>query len=116
IKLAATFPKKLTSLLTNLCTQHVPLNKHLHRISKSKTPFCPHCPQSEETVHHYIIDCPHYRRERHALSAAVGRKASSLPYLLSKEEAIPHLIRYVNSTKRLKDTFGEIPISKKHKN
>jgi ribonuclease HI len=34
IKLTASFPKHLTSLLINLWSQHIPLNKHLHWLGK----------------------------------------------------------------------------------
>jgi poly-D-alanine transfer protein DltD len=46
--------------------------------------------------------------ERHILTIALGRKASSLPFLLANAAAIPHLVRYINATQRLKATFGEV--------
>ncbi|KAG2062887.1 hypothetical protein BDR04DRAFT_1164515 [Suillus decipiens] len=52
-----------------------------------------------------LLDCPHYRRERHTLACALGRKATSLPYLLPDSEATPHLVKYVNATGRLRPTF-----------
>jgi hypothetical protein len=105
IKLAANFPKRLTSLYISLRSQHIPLNKYLH---------CAHCPQIEETVHHYILDYPKYRRQRYALTYALGRKSSSLPYLLSDADATPHLVKYINGTQRLKATYGEVPLPTKH--
>ncbi|OJA09556.1 hypothetical protein AZE42_01138 [Rhizopogon vesiculosus] len=44
LKFTATFPKRLTSLLMNLRSRHIPLNRHLHRIGKSDSPNCAHCP------------------------------------------------------------------------
>ncbi|KAJ8588234.1 hypothetical protein M405DRAFT_264463 [Rhizopogon salebrosus TDB-379] len=116
IKLTANFPKRLTSLYMSLRSQHIALNKHLHRIGKIESPHCTHCPQTEETVHHFILDCQHYQRQRHILTCALGRKASSLPYLLSDPDATPHLVRYINGTRRLKATYGEIPLPTKHPN
>jgi ribonuclease HI len=52
IKLAANFPKRLTSLYISLHSQHISLNKHLHRLGKVESPHCAHCPQIDETVHH----------------------------------------------------------------
>jgi hypothetical protein len=49
-----------------------------------------------------------YQRERHIIVCALGRLASSLPHLLAEAEATPHLTRYVNATRRLKTTLGEI--------
>jgi hypothetical protein len=108
IKLTAKFSKRLTSLLISFRTRHVPLNLHLHRLGKSDTPRCPHCPLTDESVHHFLFDCPHYQRERHIIVCALGRLASSLPHLLAEAEATPHLTRYVNATRRLKTTLGEI--------
>ncbi|KIK37492.1 hypothetical protein CY34DRAFT_92642 [Suillus luteus UH-Slu-Lm8-n1] len=97
----------------NLRSQHIPLNHHLHRINKAKHPHCPHCPNIKESVHHLLIECPKYQRERHILHSALGRDASSIPYLLTKPEAIPHLIKLINSTRRFKTTFGEVSLSTK---
>ncbi|KAJ8586919.1 hypothetical protein M405DRAFT_822535 [Rhizopogon salebrosus TDB-379] len=94
LKLTATFPKRLTSLLMNLRSRRIQLSRHLHRIGKSITPNCPHCPQEEGTAHHFLFNCPRVRHERHTLTTAlpVGRKASSLPFLLTNADAIHHLV------------------------
>lgn len=110
VKLTASFPKRLTSLYMFLRTGHAPLNKHLHHIGKAEDPFCPHCDQVEETVFHYLITCPQYRRERHALTCALGRKASSIPFLLTNPEATQYLVRFVNAGRRLKSILGEVPL------
>lgn len=77
-------------------------------MKKSDTPRCPICPETDETIHHYLFDCPQYRRERHLLSIALGRNAISLSYILTSEKATPHFIRFINSTGRFKPTFGEL--------
>lgn len=116
IKLTKFYPKHLTGLLMCLRTHHAPLNQHLHRISKSLTPSCPHCPNTDENIHHYLLACPHYRKEHHVLTNALGRKASSIPYLLTDESAIPRLTRYVNATGRMKTTFSEVTLLSKCSN
>ncbi|KAG2040391.1 hypothetical protein BDR03DRAFT_858064, partial [Suillus americanus] len=40
--------------LFQLRTGHVPLNKHLFRISKSPSPICSACHQKEESVYHFM--------------------------------------------------------------
>lgn len=97
----------------SLCTGHAPLNKHLHRIGKIESPYCLHCWQTEETVHHFLLLCPFYQRERHTLINVLGHKASSISYLLTDPDATPHLIRYINASGRLKKTFGEVPLPRK---
>ena len=32
----------------------------VHRIGKSDSAFCFHCPGELETVSHYVMDCPYY--------------------------------------------------------
>ncbi|KAJ8594938.1 hypothetical protein M405DRAFT_728948 [Rhizopogon salebrosus TDB-379] len=113
VKLTATFPKRLTGLYMSLRTGHAPLNKYLHRIGKAESPHCLHCQQVEETVHHYLFTCPLYQRERHALAGALGRKSTSISFLLADPTATPHLVKFINASGRLKGTFGEVPIPRK---
>jgi hypothetical protein len=49
-----------------------------------------------------------YNIIRHTLTIALGRKASSLSFLLTNTDAIHHLVRFINATKRFKTTFGEV--------
>ena len=51
-----------TRYRTGICiiTGHIGLNKHLHRINRSDTSNCPNCTDTEETVAHYIGQCPAY--------------------------------------------------------
>ena len=55
-----------TRYRTGICiiTGHIGLNKHLHRINRSDTSNCPNCTDTEETVAHYISQCPAYSRIR----------------------------------------------------
>ncbi|KAG1810870.1 uncharacterized protein BJ212DRAFT_1250973, partial [Suillus subaureus] len=91
-----------------LRTGHAPLNKHLHHIRKSDSPSCPHCPGVNETVHHYLLECLHFRHDCHTLIGALGRRATSLQFLLMDSDATPHLVSFVNRTKRFKTTLGEV--------
>ena len=51
-----------TRYRTGICiiTGHIGLNKNLRRINRSDTPNCPNCTDTEETVAHYIGQCPAY--------------------------------------------------------
>ncbi|KIJ59619.1 hypothetical protein HYDPIDRAFT_33060 [Hydnomerulius pinastri MD-312] len=84
---------------------------HLHRISKSDTPDCPHCPGIKEDVPHFVLAYPHYARERHVLTRRLRRRTLHLPHLLSHRKAVSLLMNYVNSTGRLKATFGDVSVS-----
>ncbi|KAG2739627.1 hypothetical protein P692DRAFT_20639953, partial [Suillus brevipes Sb2] len=74
------------------------------------TPHCPICQNTEETIHHFLFDCPQYDHERFILHQKIGRKSTSLPFLLTDPAATEHFLRYVNSTGRLKPTFGDVTL------
>lgn len=97
------------SLLTQLRTGHIPLNQILFRIKRAENPFCPHCePGTIESLTHYIFFCPHYARARGLLQARVGRNEFTSQHLLSNRKGIPHLLRFISDTARLRATFGEV--------
>ena len=56
------------SVLMQLRMGHVPLNYFLHKINKAESPVCPTCQLADETVHHYLFDCPGFIYERHSLA------------------------------------------------
>ena len=67
--LIAGLDRRQASLLFQLRSGHIGLNQHLFRIRKSDTPVCPNCQGiTVESVKHFLINCPFYRRERHALN------------------------------------------------
>lgn len=43
LTLVKDLPHKHTSILTQLCTTHAPLTKHLHSIGKADSSICPNC-------------------------------------------------------------------------
>ncbi|KAG2136075.1 uncharacterized protein EDB93DRAFT_1091910 [Suillus bovinus] len=93
----------------NICDS---LNHQLHCIGKIDFPHCLFCPEKDETMHHYLLNCPQYTRERHILNNTLRRQASSIAFLLASKKAIDPLRRFINSTGRFKMTFGEIPLTK----
>ena len=48
----------------HLITGHAGLNKHLHTMTLSNTAACPYCDNEEETVSHFIGQCPAFMRLR----------------------------------------------------
>ncbi|OJA15865.1 hypothetical protein AZE42_09984 [Rhizopogon vesiculosus] len=75
---AAGLPRRHSPLLFQLRTGHAPLNKHLYRITKVPSPTCQHCNLREETVHHFLIACPSYARQRHKLQEEIGPRTNQL--------------------------------------
>lgn len=106
-KLIDGLPRKQAACLAQLRTNHVPLNKHLHRIKCHDTPDCPNCVGEAESVYHFLLRCPAYERPRRELLATLGRDARSLSFLLTDKTAMRPLFRYIARTGRLASTFGD---------
>ena len=101
--------RRQASLIMQLRTGQIGLNKHLHRIRRSDTPYCPNCNENAvETIHHFLFDCARYRSERSILHRKLRRRSHNLSYLLSHPAATLPLLKYVHSTGRLKQTFGAL--------
>ncbi|KAJ6596012.1 hypothetical protein B0H10DRAFT_1744587, partial [Mycena sp. CBHHK59/15] len=79
-----------------------------HRIKKSDTPLCPCCHQREETVQHYLLECPAHQNAQRELRRLGGRDAQYVDKLLSKKELLPLLFRFVACTSRFRTVFGEL--------
>jgi hypothetical protein len=116
LKLMQHQTRRQSSLLIRLRTEHGPLNRHLWRIKCSDTPGCIACgDREEETVRHYLIECPAYEQERRQLRDKLGhRKASDLRFLLTNEKAREHLYTYVDRTKRFHELLGTISRNNLH--
>jgi hypothetical protein len=95
-----------SSIIIQLRTGRIALNRHLHQLSRSNSPDCPHRPHVEETVRHYLFICPKYWKERMGLLRALRRHAFYLKTLLSDPKAQPHLLRYIKKTKRFEELYG----------
>ena len=113
LQLTSTLTRQQTSLLTQLRTNHVPLNYHLYRIKATPSPTCPNCRANTgtapaETIRHFLIQCTHYNQIRLQTIGRLGRGAYIVPYLLSDKKAIPHLLKYIHNTNRLTSTFGGV--------
>lgn len=106
--LADSLSRGQASLLFQLQTGHIPLNKHLHRIGKERSPRCKACNAAQETVLHFVLMCPVHKRHRVGMNAALGRSARSLKVLLSNQEAIPLLFDFIGATGRFREAYGQV--------
>jgi ribonuclease HI len=106
LKLTKDLNRSQASIIMQLRTGHIGLNQHLFRIKKVESPSCPHCRGlTVETVKHFLLDCPFYRRERHELQSKLRRNAHSISFLLSSPVATKPLLKFVHSTGRFKPFF-----------
>jgi ribonuclease HI len=100
--------RRQTSLLVQLRTGHLPLNQYLYRINRSDTPLCPTCKQERESVTHFLLDCPTYKRERYLMRLAVGPNSRNFQFLLGEKKGMEETLQFIGRTGRLKPTFGEV--------
>jgi ribonuclease HI len=95
------------SLLMQLRTGRIALNRHLYKLSKIATPQCPHCPHEEETVRHVLFDCPSYRSARAQLRRSLRRRAHDLGFILSDRSARKPLFAFIHATGRFRNIYGD---------
>ncbi|KAJ3709966.1 hypothetical protein C8R42DRAFT_597923, partial [Lentinula raphanica] len=83
--------------LTQLQTGHIPLQKHLNHIGKAESPICPCCRNNNETVRHYLLECPAHWRAREKLQWEISNQQWGLGPLLTSRKALPVLFCYINT-------------------
>jgi len=107
-KLAERLPRRQASILIQLRTEHIPLQKFLFRIQKADTPICPSCRTTRETVYHYLMECPAFNEQRDQLARDAGPAARSIKDLLSSASTMRPLFRYIHSTGRFAAAYGDL--------
>ncbi|KIY51166.1 hypothetical protein FISHEDRAFT_38154 [Fistulina hepatica ATCC 64428] len=83
MKLLDDLPRPAASILTQLRTQHVPLNDYLHRITAIESLLCEACGDENETLIHYLLRCPAHERAQLPIRHRYGAHAST-------HEPLPH--------------------------
>src|SRR5882672_3229873 len=73
------------SLLIQLRTGHILLQKYLYRIGKVNCPRCLACHMRDETDHHYLTSCLAYRGPRSQMEKVLHRGAQSIRMLLTNQ-------------------------------
>lgn len=82
----------------HLITGHAGLNYHLHKLGKVSSKTCPNCEGGDETVGHFLGQCP-------AFAAIRGEIFNTYYASLSEifdNHSISEIVRYANKTKRLR--------------
>jgi ribonuclease HI len=107
-KITKDMPRKHTSLLVQLRTGHVALNKYLHEIGKVDSPLCPQCRNTPESVHHYLFRCPAFSEQRKKLETKLKRGVNSIKTLLGGHKTMKHLFTYIHDTGRFEKSHGDV--------
>jgi hypothetical protein len=80
-KIYAGLTRPQCSILTQLRTTYIGLNAFLYRFHLGPSPDCPLC-LVPETLSHFLLACPKYRRQRLQLIKKVGTACLTLRLLL----------------------------------
>jgi ribonuclease HI len=97
------FGKESLRSATQFLTGHCELNYHINKYKPNDTPkTCPHCLTAEETMNHFIGQCPKWSYQR-------GGHFNS--YYLSITEVVDkfslsRIVGYINSTRRFNNHHG----------
>jgi hypothetical protein len=102
-------PRKAASTLIQLRTSHFPINEYLHKRGLHDTPHCPHCADRRESVFHFLMLCPKYKRAQDKLWSASPFHAMHIAKLLCPGAHTRHLMSYIAETGRFKTTQRELP-------
>ncbi|TFY52504.1 hypothetical protein EVJ58_g9980 [Rhodofomes roseus] len=109
-KLTEQLPRRHASILFQLRTEHAPLQRHLHRIQRADSPSCPNCNMAQETVYHFLMECPAYDDHRARLALDAGPAARSIRHLLTTPKLMGALFRYIHATGRFTTTYGSLSL------
>ena len=91
--------RQIATTLAQMRTGHCSLNLYLHRFKKAASPYCL-CQYQCETVHHYILECKKYKKERSWLQMKVGWHNMRLGILLGDPKVANHVAKYIEMTNR----------------
>ena len=91
-------------IIFRLRTTHIQLNAHLSRITKDHPPACTLCGYREETVNHFLFDCPNLQSTRNEFLP----QNRSKPYYLALQSSL------AGSVRRLMGVFYSLRLFNRH--
>ena len=107
-KITSSLPRRFVSVLTQLRTNHIPLQAYLHRFKLADSPTCQQCNNAPETVSHFLLFCSKFANQRIQLTRAIRRDRALDLSILGNKKLLPALYRYIRDTNRFEDNFGNL--------
>ena len=97
-------PRKMVNLITQLYTGHATLKRHLNLMAIEDDGRCNQCNEenTEETVQHYLAECPAFSRSRRNSLGYISLTINELPKL-----KLTKVLKYVKDTKRFEQNEDE---------
>lgn len=111
VKLIDSLPRRHVAILVQLRIGHCPLNHYLHWFSRRDSPLCETCHQAPETVDHLILECPAHDRHRGEMCRTTGTRPEAIGQLLSQEEAVKVLFRYIHRMQRFEKLYRDLHLA-----
>ena len=94
--------RRKIKIITQMLTGHATLNKHLFNMKIEDDPTCPKCLMSDETVEHYLADCPAYATTRFNTLGRMFLRQQHLSKL-----NINQILNFVLATKRYENFYPD---------
>jgi ribonuclease HI len=90
-------PRDKLNLVTQIYTGHCTLQSHLYNMKISNNPHCEQCCEedAEETVEHYLCECPAFSRNRYHTLGRLVLNPEDLKHLKLK-----NILDFIKNTKR----------------
>jgi hypothetical protein len=89
--------------IMQLRTGHCGLNKYLHRFGHREDSNCEGCGTDQETVEHYLLECPKYQEERRKLVLRVNSRDMRVDKLLGDLKLAQKVVEYIRETRRFEE-------------
>jgi hypothetical protein len=99
--------RKSAAMLAQLRSGHCGLNHYLWRFKKVESSNCEGCGYERETVEHFLLECPKFRREREILRKKAGGIGNmKIKTLLGDKKMVGSTMDFVAETKRFTEEQG----------
>ena len=82
---------------TQFLTGHAAVNYHLNKYNANISKTCPHCLAEEETINHFLGQCPKWSLHRSAMFDSFYLSDSDIVDCFD----LPTILAFINATKRL---------------
>lgn len=90
------FTRRNIMIITQMLTGHCTLQRHLAIMNIEQDPMCEQCLEEEETVEHFLCDCPAFATIRYNTLGSLFLNQNDLPTLRMSQ-----ILNFVRKTRRL---------------
>ena len=92
------YPRSKMNLITQIYTGHSTLQKHLHRMKIVEDPICEQCLEEEESVEHFLCECPAFAVPRYNNLGGMAIKRNELSELKLKK-----ILSFIKESRRFEE-------------